>query len=53
VTVFMFRLFVFKSRDFFNVKTDPEGHVTLLGLKIEFIMSHDSFKCQNVIWRIT
>jgi len=42
----MFRLFFFKSRDsFFNVKTDPEGHVTLLRLKMEFIMSQDNFKC--------
>jgi len=41
----MFDNFFFKSRDFFNVKTDPEGHVILLRLKIEFTMSHDSFKC--------
>jgi len=39
VTVFIFRLFFFKSRDFLHVKTDPEGHVILLRLKMEFIMS--------------
>jgi len=54
VTVFMFRLIFLKSSDsFFDVKTHPEDHVTLLRLKTELIMSHDSFKCQNVIWRIT
>jgi len=32
----MFRQFFFKSHDFFNVKTDPEGHVTVLDVKVLF-----------------
>jgi len=30
---------------FFNFKTDSKGHVTVLRLKMDFIRSHDSFKC--------
>jgi len=34
---------------FFNVKTNPKGHVTVLRLKFDFIISAGSFECQNVI----
>jgi len=34
------------SRDRFSVLTEnPKGHATLLRLTMEFITSHDSFKC--------